>query len=294
MPSGRVADRIQRRIGLGQSRGPAVARHEVRRFARRLALLIGALNLLLLGGAGAFALSEHVSYWQGFLWALDTVATVGSIPQPDRLGGQLTKVVLITLGLGTMLYVLITLTELFVAGDLSGLVEARRMQSKISQLKDHYLVCSFGRVGRQVVRDLRAAGVPFVVIDDNPELREEIEQMEVLHVDGRPYEDEVLIEAGIERARGMIACIDSDAENIFAALTARQLRPDIHVVARAAEDASESKLRAAGADEVVSPYKTSGHAMAKLALQSAGDVRLGALAGESLDAPAAERSAAPK
>jgi voltage-gated potassium channel len=110
--------------------------------------------------------------------------------------------------------------------------------------------------------------VPFVVIDDNPEVREALEEMEVLHIEGRPSEDQVLREAGIERARAVIACIDSDAENIFATLSARELRPDIRIVARAAEEASERKLRRAGADEVVSPYKTSGSAMAELALDS--------------------------
>jgi voltage-gated potassium channel len=269
-------------MGLTPRLGPAAARHEVLRFARRLAFLIVALNMLLLGGAAAFAISEDVSYWQGFLWSLDTVATIGSIPEPHALAAQLTKVVLITLGLGTMLYVVITLTELFVAGDLSGLLEARRMQSKISQLKDHYLICSFGRVGRQVARDLTTAGVPFVVIEDNPEVRDVIDHMEVLHIDGRPYEDEVLLEAGIERARGMIACIDSDADNIFATLTARQLRPDMQIVARAAEEASEPKLRAAGADQVISPYKTSGRAMAKLALEPDGPPSPGSLTEEML------------
>jgi voltage-gated potassium channel len=248
----------------------AAARHELGRFIRRLAFLIGAITVLVLGGAFALSAFEDVSYWTGLNWAFDTVATVGSIPDPDTLGGQVTKLVLISFGVGTMFFVLVTLAELFVAGDLTGLLETRRMQSKIAQLKDHYLICGFGRVGRQVARDFTRAGVPFVVIDDNPdpEVREAVGEMDVLHVDGKGHEDAVLIEAGIERARGMVTCIDSDAENIFATLSARQLRPEIHIVARAAEEASESKLIAAGADEVVSPYKTSGRAMAKLAIDS--------------------------
>jgi voltage-gated potassium channel len=246
----------------------ALARHEVYRFIRRLALLIGAITMLIVGGAAALAMFEDVSYWRGLVWALDTVATVGSIPNPETLGGEITKIVLISLGVGTMFFALVTLTELFVAGDLSGLVEARRMQRKISQLQDHFLICGFGRVGRQVVRDFSDAGVDFVVIDDNPDIRDLLEEAGVLFVDGRATEDDVLREAGIERARGLIACIDSDAENIFATLTVRQLRPDIEIVARAAEEASEPKLLAAGANDVVSPYKTSGRAMAQLALHS--------------------------
>jgi voltage-gated potassium channel len=255
-------------IGLGRRAGFALARHDVLRFIRRLALLIGALTALVLGGAAALSLFEDVSYWRGLMWALDTVATVGSIPNPESLGGDITKIVLISLGVGTMFFALVTLTELFVAGDLSGLLEAWRMERNIAQLENHYLICGFGRVGRQVARDLQSDGVPFVVIDDNADVREAIAEMEVLHVDGRASDDGVLKEAGIDRAECLIACVDSDAENIFATLTARQLRPDIHIVARAAEEASERKLMAAGANDVISPYKASGHAMAQLALDS--------------------------
>jgi voltage-gated potassium channel len=273
MPDRRVM--IPGALGRIQSRAAvpsrfAAARHELGRFIRRLAFLVAAIAVLIFSGAAALSAFEDVSYWTGLNWALDTVATVGSIPHPDTLGGEITKLVLISLGVGTMFFVLVTLAELFVAGDLTGLLETRRMQTKIDQLKDHYLICGFGRVGRQVARDFMRAGVAFVVIDDNPdpEVREAVAEMDVLHVDGKGHEDAVLIEAGIERARGMVACIDSDAENIFATLTARQLRPEIHIVARAAEEASEPKLIAAGADEVVSPYKTSGRAMAQLAIDS--------------------------
>jgi voltage-gated potassium channel len=261
-------------MGIVPRSGLVVARHEVLRFLRRLLFLIAAVTVLVLGGAAAFVVSEDVSYWRGLTWALDTVATVGSIPHAGSLGGQVTQVALITFGVGTMFFLLVTLTELFVAGDLSGLLEARRMQKKIAELRDHYLICGFGRVGRQVSRDLRNAGVEFVVIDDNPDVREALEEHEVLHIEGRGSDDQALVEAGIEHAKGMVTCIDSDAENIFATLTARELRPDIHIVARAAEEASERKLRSAGAHDVISPYKTSGSAMARLALGSDGPAEI--------------------
>jgi voltage-gated potassium channel len=253
-------------MGIDPRSGHAIARHEVLRFLRRLAFLIGAVTVLVLGGAAAFVVSEDVTYWRGLTWALDTVATVGSIPHADKLGGQVTQVVLITFGVGTMFFLLVTLTELFVAGDLSGLLGARRMRKKIAELRDHYLICGFGRVGRQVARDFKNAGVDFVVIDNNPDVREALEEHEVLYIEGRGSDDEALQEAGIRHAKGLVACIDSDAENIFATLTARELRPDIHIVARAAEEPSERKLKAAGAHDVISPYKTSGSAMARLAL----------------------------
>jgi voltage-gated potassium channel len=268
MPSTKVMHRIESRIGLAPRPGPAVARQEMLHFIRRLAFLIAFLLGLVLAGTTALVIFENVSFWFGFQEAVDTIATIGAIGRPHTLGGQITQLILIPLGLGTMFYVLVTLTELFVAGDLSGLLEARRMESKIAQLKDHFLICGFGRVGRQVARDMQEAGVPFVVVDDNPDIREAAAEMGVLLVEGRGSDDHVMTEAGIERSQGLIACVDSDAENIFATLTARQLRPDIHIVARAAEEPSESKLLAAGANDVISPYKASGQAMAQLALDS--------------------------
>ena len=267
MPSGtRIVERFEQRVGLRTHRGPAVARHEMGFFLRRIALLVGSVALLVLGGAIALSAFEDVSYWRGVTWALDTVATIGSIPDTQTVGGDATKVVLTIFGVGTMFFVLVTLTELFVAGDLSGLLDERRMQRKISQLKDHYLICGFGRVGRQVARDLRVSGDSFVVVDDNPENREVAEEMDAPLLDGRPSEDEVLRRAGIDRARSVLACMDSDAENIFATLTARELRPDIIIVARASVEDSEKKLKRAGADRVISPYKASGAEMARLAM----------------------------
>lgn len=246
-------------------------RIEVAFFLRRIALLVAAVAVLVLGLAVGLAGFEDVSYWRGVTWSLDTVSTIGSAQDPATLGGQITKIFLTIFGVGTMFFLLVTLTELFVAGDLSGVLDQRRMQSKIAQLKDHYLICGFGRVGRQVAKDLQGAGAPFVVIDDNPAVREYLEEMDVLHIDGRGSDDEVMLEAGITRARAVLACVDSDAENIFATLTSRELRPDIPIVARAAVESSERKLIRAGANEVVSPYKASGRTMASLALIERGD-----------------------
>jgi voltage-gated potassium channel len=198
---------------------------------------------------------------------LDTVATVGSNPDPPDVGGQITKVLLILVGVGTLFYALVTMTEFFVAGHLGEILEERRTLNKIDDLKDHHLICGFGRVGRQVARDLQIAGDPFVVIDELDENKELAEHMGAPFLQGRPSDDEMLKAAGIERAISVLACVDSDAENIFTCLTARELRADITVVARASVEDSEKKLLRAGADRVISPYKSSGAEMARLALQ---------------------------
>jgi voltage-gated potassium channel len=140
------------------------------------------------------------------------------------------------------------------------------MQKTINSYEDHFIICGYGRVGRQVARDLRAGGVRYVVIDDNPDNREDAQAVGVRYIESAPADDEVLRQAGIERARGVIACVDSDAENIFIALTARELRSDIMIIARASAEDSEKKLLRAGADRVISPYKTSGSEMARIAL----------------------------
>src|SRR5262245_20211409 len=265
-----VLQRFEARLGMRSRAGPAAARHDAAHVLRRLALLIALITVLILAGAAALAGFEDVSFWKGLNWAVDTIATIGSIPDPETVPGQITKLFLITFGVGTMFFVLVTLTEFFVAGDLSGLLDARRMQSKITQLSEHYLICGFGRVGQQVAHDLAADGARFVVIDENPDTRAAAEAMDLLAIPGKGSDDEVLHEAGIERACGVIACMDSDAENVFTTLSARELRPDIPIVARAASESSERKLLRAGADEVVSPYKASGRTMAHLALSAHG------------------------
>jgi len=239
---------------------------ELQTFIRRLAVLIAVVVGVLALGTLGFVITEGVGPWFAFQWALDTVSTVGSFPPPRDTGGELVKVALIVLGVGTLFYALVTVTEFFVTGHLGDILTRRRTQKMIDSLSDHYIVCGFGRVGRQVARDLRAARARYVVVDSNPENRELARGVGVRFIDGVPSEDEVLRQAGIERARAILACADSDAENIFITLSARELRGEIIIVARASEEGSEKKLKRAGANRVISPYKSSGTEMARLAL----------------------------
>jgi len=241
-------------------------RRELAVFLRRMTQLGIAIATVLAIGTVGFVVTEGVGVWYAFQWALDTVATVGSIPPPHDVGGQIVKVVLIVLGVGTLFYALVTVTEFFVAGHLGEVLAHRREQKLIDSLSNHYLICGFGRVGRQAARDLRAARAKYVVIDSNPENRELATAVGVRFIEGDAADDEVLRQAGVERARALLACADSDAENIFITLTARELRSDLVIVARASVEDSEKKLKRAGADRVISPYKSSGTEMARLAL----------------------------
>lgn len=251
--------------GLGGTR--AALRREVLAFLERLAIVVAAVCLLLIIGTVGFAVTEGTSIGFSLIWSLDTVATVGSIPEPAGTGAQIVKVVLIVLGVGTLFYALVTVTEFFVSGHLSGLLEERRTLKQIDSLSDHILICGFGRVGQQAARDLLAADRQCVVIDHNPvETREYAEAIGVPFIEGSPSDDETLRTAGIMRAAGVIACVDSDPENIFITLTAREMRAEITIVARAALEHSEKKLLRAGADRIVSPYKSSGSEMARYTL----------------------------
>ena len=241
-------------------------RDEVRAFLRRLRQLALMIALVIVVGTIGLALTEDRGVWESFQWALDTVATIGSHPNPETVPGQIVKTLLIVLGVGTLFYGLVTVTEVFVSGHLAELLQERRERKLIDATSDHYIICGFGRVGRQVARDLRAAGARYVVIDALPENRELAAGVGVRFIEGEATDDEVLRAAGIMRARGVIACVDSDPTNVFITLTVRQVRSDVLIVARASEEDTEAKLRQAGADRVISPYKTSGSEMARLAL----------------------------
>lgn len=234
-------------------------------FSRRLTLLGAVVAGLLALSTVGLAVSEHVGVWYAFRWALDTAATVGGFSEPRTAVGQVIHVLLILLGVGTLFYALATLTEVFVSGELGEVLAARRAQRMIDSLADHYIICGYGRVGRQVAHDLRTARLEIVVIDALPDNREVAESQGIGFIEGDASNDAVLLRAGIARARALIACADSDPQNIFITLTARELRADIVIVARAALEDSEKKLVRAGADRVISPYKASGTEMARLA-----------------------------
>jgi voltage-gated potassium channel len=257
------AEVIARRRALRQR---ARARRELDLFMRRLAFLLIALAALFIVGTAGYALIEGTSLAYGFSWTIDTITTVGSIPDPEDTAGRVLKVVVELLGIGTLFYGFATVAEFFVSGQLSGVLEQRRKQRMIDSYQDHFIVCGYGRVGRQVTRDLQTARASVVVIDDNPENRDLAREAGVPYIESEPADDETLRRAGIGRAHGIIACVDSDAENIFITLTARELRSDIHIIARASAEDSEKKLARAGADRVISPYKTSGAEMARIAL----------------------------
>ncbi|MBV8995087.1 MAG: potassium channel protein [Pseudonocardiales bacterium] len=182
-------------------------------------------------------------------------------------GAKIFTVSLSLFGVTVFVAVLGVLAGALVDGKLVQRSRRWSMQRRITELRDHHIICAYGRVGRAAAREFEADGVPFVVIELKPELEEDLKRDGVLYLIGNSSSEAILRAAGIHRARGLVCAVDSDAENVYITLVARSLNPDISIVARASEDAAADRLYRAGANRVVSPYATSGRRMALIALR---------------------------
>lgn len=235
-----------------------------RQFLRGLILLTG----VLIAGTIGYILIEDLSLVNAAYMAVITVATVGFMEvEPLTSEGRIFTIALIAVGLATVWYVASLLVALVVSGQLTQHLGGHRMERRIEQLKDHYIVCGYGRTGQQTAYELRRDNREVVVIDALPESLEQAVRDGHLVVDGNATEDSVLRHAGIDRAAGLISAVASDADNVFVSLSARALRPDLPIVARANVDDAIPKLRRAGATQVVSPYSMAGRQMAQLAIR---------------------------
>lgn len=237
--------------------------------ARRIRLAI-----LMLGGIIVVGTVGYLILGWSFIDALYmTVITVGTIgfeevrDLDESVAGRLWTITLIISGVAVLGYATTSLVALAVEGTVRDYFRSRRMRAEISKLNGHYLLCGYGRVGRQVAAEFALDNVPFVVVEQDPRMVEECLEDGYLALPGEASDDAVLEEAGISRARGLIAAVDSDADNVFVVLSARKLNPNLHIVARASSDASASKLEIAGADRTLSPYAVGGRRLASLATQ---------------------------
>ncbi|MFQ5427794.1 MAG: potassium channel family protein [Thermodesulfobacteriota bacterium] len=225
--------------------------------------------VVVLGVAG-FILIEGWSFFDSLYMTFITISTVGfSEVRPLTQEGKALVVVLIILGVGTFFYIMTTLSEYAVSGQLEGVFGRRRMKKKIEALDGHYIVCGFGRVGAQVAMELSQENMPFVVVDNMQENIARCVSLGYLYVAGDATDDETLRDAGILRARGLVTATDSDADNVYISLSARNLKRDIFIVARSNIEKTEFKLLKAGADRVLSPYSIGGKRLASLLLRPA-------------------------
>ncbi len=224
-------------------------------------------SMVAIGTAGYMTV-ERWSFLDALFMTVTTVTTVGYREvQPLDTQGRIFTIFLVLFGVGTAFYLLTTFVALVIEGDLGAALGVTRMKTHIDQLRDHHILCGYGRVGEEVARELVERKTPFVVVESNPDTMERAIAAGCLVVQGDAASDEILEQAGIRRARALLAASDSDSGNTYITLTARALNPGIFIVARAGKRESEARVRRAGADRVISPYALSGRRMALSAIQ---------------------------
>jgi voltage-gated potassium channel len=234
---------------------------------RRFVLATIALLVVLLAGTLGFHWILGEDYVSAFYRVLVTVSLTGLDTKPAGHAGEVFTIAVLVAGVAIFLYVADAIVEMIARGVFTGARQERRKRKLIEKLRDHHVICGYGRVGQRVAKEFREAGVPYVVVDFSEAALEAARERGDLIIEGRGTDDANLLEAGLERARGLVASSDSDVDNLYITLSARTLRPDLLIVARAStEDAAEKLLRA-GADRVIQPYATAGQEMAKLVLK---------------------------
>lgn len=225
---------------------------------------------VLAAGTGGYMAIEGWNAFDSLYMTITTVATVGFREvHPLSDAGQAFTIGLIISGVGTLLYVLGELARVLIDGEVRRVLGQYRTNSKVKTMTGHYIVCGYGRMGRRLVKELQVTPREFVVIEKDPAALALLAESGILAVEGDATQDEVLLEAGVARAKGLVAVVRTDMENLFIVLTARGLNKDLYIVARAGEEGSEQKLMRAGANRVSSPYSIGGVQMAHALIRPA-------------------------
>ena len=235
---------------------------------RRLLWGVCVLAIIIAAGVIGYVVIEDWSFVDALYMTIITVTTVGyDEVHPLTTTGRIFSIFLIVGGVSGALYALSGIAGYIIEGHLGTTLGRRRMERTIAKLKEHFILCGYGRVGQEIARIFTEEGVPFVIIDKDQESIATAEKDGYLYVLGDATSDEVLKEAGIERARGLVIAVGNDANSVYITLSARGLRPDLFIEARSSSSMAGAKLKKAGADRIISPYSLGARRMAQLALR---------------------------
>jgi len=235
-------------------------------FRKKLFQVLSLVLLITAFGTIGYMVVEGWNFMDSLYMTVITISTTGYREVHELSSkGMIFTIVLTVVGVGTALIAFTTGARFILEGELRQIFGRKKLERKIKELKDHYIICGYGRMGRIIARELQEEGVQFVVVEKDPAALEE--KKDVLVVMGDATRDHTLKEAGIDKACGLISVLPNDAENLFVVLSARGLNPNILIVARAMEEGSEQKLLRAGASKVVSPYLIGGLRMAHTVLK---------------------------
>jgi voltage-gated potassium channel len=216
---------------------------------------------------GTFGLhfTDGLPYFEAFYMTVITVSTVGyGEIMPLTTHGRIIVMLTILFSMTIVAYTVSFFIRLAIEGELSKSLGRRRLDKRINAMKNHFIICGYGRIGRLIARDLRENNIPFVVIENASALADTIETDGICHLAMDATTEEALLAAGIMRARGLVTAVQSDSDNVFITLTARSLNADIFILARGSDERNESKLRRAGASRVALPYQIGGKRMAQM------------------------------
>lgn len=231
--------------------------------SRKLRYSLVMLAAIVAFGTTGYYIFERMSLFDAFYMTIITISTVGfSEIVPLTNVGRVITVVIIILGISVGTYTIGIIVQWLVGGELQKIFGRRRLQKQISDLKNHFIICGFGRIGHVICKELFEDDIQFVVIEQDPAIIEELIALKYLCLEMDATSEDALQAAGIKNARGLVTAVNSDANNVFITLTARGLRPDIFILARASEEKNEEKLLKAGASRVVSPYLIGARRMA--------------------------------
>jgi len=236
--------------------------YTLKHFKIAFAAFFAALGLATL----AFWLVMDASLFESFYRATTTISFTGLDSRPPHLGGQLVTILVILAGMAIYGYLASSIVELIANGVLSGVLTERRKHRVIRGLRNHYIICGYGRVGRRVGRELRNAGAQCIVLDSTPDSKHLAEEDDTAYLEGTGTSDEDLDSVGLTHAKGLVASSDSDVDNLYIVVSARAVRSDLFIVARASTEDAARKMWRAGADRVVQPYSAAGQEIAKLLL----------------------------
>jgi voltage-gated potassium channel len=214
------------------------------------------LFFVLTFGTVGYMLIENSSFLDSLYMTMITISTIGyGEIFPLSAKGRIFTMVLILVGVGFVMYIFSKITAAVMEGELRTLYGRLSMKKKVTELTSHYIICGFGRIGRVICTLLKEADKPFVVVDNSPDVIQELSELGYLFLEGEASNDDMLLKAGVKKAKGLISAVSSDADNVYIILSARGLNNDLYIMARSSgAEGGETKLLRAGANRVVSPY----------------------------------------
>lgn len=237
-------------------------------FRKRLIYSIFSILFIIIFGTTGYMLIEGWRIDESLYMTIITISTVGYKEVHDlSYNGRIFTIILILCGVGTLLYILNNGAKILLEGELKEIYGRKRLEKRLKELKDHYIICGYGRMGKIIAKELSQEKLNIVVIEKNEEAINEDDNTFIIH--GDATKDEVLKKVNIEKAKCLISVLPTDAENLYVVLSARSINPNLMIVARAGEEGSEKKLLSAGADRVVSPYHIGGLRIAHTVLRPA-------------------------